>query len=163
MKFSYFRLIILIVLSLMLTMLTLPEEISIFRPFWLLLLMLYIQLMLPNVFHLSGVILFGLTLDVVAGTPLGQHLFALTCVAWCANTRAKRFKFFSMPQQMIWILVLCLLYQVIVCSFDYIFGYPISFSSVISPVCMSTLTWPLVRHGIEKFLLGKKRLRRMSM
>jgi rod shape-determining protein MreD len=163
MKFSYFRLMILIVLSLMLTMVALPEQISIFRPFWVLLLMLYIQFMLPNAFHLSGVILFGLTLDVMGGSPLGQHLFAMTCVAWCASTRARRFKFFSMPQQIIWILVLCLMYQVIVCLLDYILGYPASFWSVIPPVCMSTLAWPLIRHGIERFLLGKKRQRRLSM
>jgi len=162
MKFSYLRVFILTLLFLMLTLIALPEYISIFRPFWVLLLMLYVQFMLPNLFHLSLVILLGLMLDVIVGSPLGQHLFALTCVAWCASSRARRFKFFSMPQQIIWILVLCLVYQLIVCLFNYILGYSVSLWVILSPVCMSTLAWPFIRHVIERFLLSKKRSRSLS-
>lgn len=160
MKFSSIRLLSLMVLAFIFTIISLPEQLSIFRPLWVLLLMLYLQFMLPNVFHLSMVILFGLTLDALGASPMGQHAFALALVAWCASGRARRFKFFSMPQQIVWVFVLCLIYQLTLCLINYILGYPFSLWNLIIPISMSTLIWLPTRQCAEHWLSERSFSRR---
>lgn len=150
------RLLLLMFLAFIFTIIALPEPIAIFRPFWVLLLMLYIQFMLPNVFHLSIVVVFGLILDALGANAMGEHVFALGLVAWCASGRARRFKFFSMPQQIVWIFVLCLIYQSTLSLLNYILGYPFSPVYLVISVCMSTLIWLPARQCIERWLLERR-------
>lgn len=115
-----------------------------FKPLWILLFILYLQFKLPNVFNLFWIMISGLLLDVLSGMPLGAHVFCLCLVTWCASTRARRFKFFSMPQQWVWISLLSALYQFLIAFLAYIGGYSHNLMSLGLPILTSVLIWPVM-------------------
>lgn len=115
-----------------------------FKPLWILLFILYLQFKLPNVFNLFWIMISGLLLDVLSGMPLGAHVFCLCLVTWCASSRARRFKFFSMPQQLIWISLLSFLYQLSITILANIWGYTYSFVGFCLPILMSILFWSVI-------------------
>lgn len=142
MSVSYFRLMLLFLLVLTLTIFPIPVGYEIFRPLWALIFLLYIQFKLPDLFSYLWVIVLGLILDVFSVVPLGEHIFALCLVVGVASSRARRFKFFSPIQQMIWIFFLTLLYQTTQVVIDYICGHPVMLIRFILPPVISTLIWP---------------------
>ncbi len=85
--------------ALALSILPMPELISIFRPPWVLLLVLYIEYYLPGKFKLTALLIVGLLLDVLLSTVIGEHSFALLLVTWIASTKSRRVQFFSLIQQ----------------------------------------------------------------
>lgn len=149
----YMRLLIAVLLALIFTIIRLPEQLALIRPLWALLLMLYIQVNLPAAFHVSVLCLIGLTLDALCPSVMGQHALALILAAWCISGRARRFKFFSMTQQMGWVLLLSTVYQSTLFLINLILGYPIGPITMLLPICMTTLMWPWARLMLDKRLL----------
>lgn len=94
--------------ALILSILPMPELISIFRPPWILLLVLYIEYYLPGNFKLTTLLFVGLALDILLSTVIGEHSFALLLVTWLASTKSRRFQFFSIMQQICLIGFFCL-------------------------------------------------------
>src|SRR3990167_2254481 len=95
------RLAIIFILSLILTILPLPGFLLFLKPLWVLLWLLYLQFYLPGCFHIVILVLLGLVLDALLSTVIGEHAFAFSIVGWIANSKFKRFSFFSMEQQMV--------------------------------------------------------------
>lgn len=80
--------------GLLLSMLPLPQLVSVFWPQFLVLTVLYWSTMTPRAGGILVAFLGGLVLDVLQGTQLGQHSLALSLVAYLAIrfhllTRAK--------------------------------------------------------------------------
>jgi rod shape-determining protein MreD len=80
--------------ALLLSMLPLPQLVSVFWPQFLVLTVLYWSTMTPRAGGILVAFLGGLVLDVLQGTQLGQHSLALSLVAYLAIrfhllTRAK--------------------------------------------------------------------------
>ena len=154
MRPSYLRLWLIVLFIFLLTIIVLPYPFSNLRPLWVFLFVLYVQVTLPRVFYVMGVVFFGLMLDVLSLSALGQHLLALTLVSWCIAGRARRFKFFSMSQQMVWVFLLSFMYQWTLFVSNIVLGYSMSTWSMLLPVCMTTLVWPWFKLCVEYFLLS---------
>lgn len=139
------RFILLLLFVLILTILPLPPMIATYRPFWVLLFVLYIQFFLPNYFGVLWLFFVGLVLDMVLSCILGAHAFALLFVCLFAANKARRFTFFSVVQQMMFIALFCFLYQIVLILIDFCVGYPpnkiISFESAL----ISILFWPWIK------------------
>lgn len=80
--------------ALLLTLLPLPQVVSVFWPQLLVLTVLYWSTMAPQAGGVLLGFLAGLMLDVLEGTPLGQHALAVSLMAYLAIrlhllTRAK--------------------------------------------------------------------------
>jgi rod shape-determining protein MreD len=146
------RLVFVFFVSLILTIIPIPNMIVGIRPPWSLLLILYIQFFLPKYFNLSTTLLVGLLLDVLLSTCLGEHMFALVLTTWIASARVRRFHLFSLPQQMALITFLCLFYQSIIYFIDSYQGYNHSFLMVIGATMMSLVMWPWVRFLLTQWL-----------
>lgn len=156
------RLGIAFLIALALTILPLPEVIVGVRPPWVLLLVLYMQYYLPERFNLVVLILVGLVLDALLSTIIGEHTFTLTVVSWLASTKVRRFRFFSIGQQMGLIAVFCLLYQGIIFMIDTYLGFYVNILDVIGSTVISVLLWPWIRLLSEDTLLHRHSMARKS-
>ncbi|MDI1351236.1 MAG: rod shape-determining protein MreD [bacterium] len=141
----YLRLCWGFITALILTILPMPELISVFRPPWILLLVLYIEYFLPGKFKLFTLTLVGLLLDVLLSTVLGEHSFALLLVTWIASTKSRRFQFFSMIQQICVIGFFCLLYQATISLLDALLGFNYNLMMPIASAGFGMFIWPWIR------------------
>lgn len=145
MRFLSLRLIVATILTLALTILPLPELLVGLRPPWALLLLLYVQFFLPDQFNLILLVAIGLALDTLLSTVLGEHVLALSLVAWIASSKARRFDMFTMSQQMALIGFFCLLYQMLILIIDISLGYYSGFVMPLVSTLITILLWPWVR------------------
>lgn len=143
-------------LVLILTILPMPALLLGTRPMWVLMLILYLQFYMPDYFNLVVLFALGLILDTLMSTVIGEHTLALSLVSWIASSKARRFYFFSIGQQMILIGFFCFLYQIIILTINAFIGYHVGFASVIGSTAISVLLWPWVRLIAEESLLFKQ-------
>jgi len=149
-----------LIITFILTILPLPALLLSFRPPWILLFVLYVQFFLPDYFNLAVLLVIGLVLDVLLSTVLGEHAFALSFVVWVASNKARRFRLFSMSQQMVLIGFFCFLYQTIILIIDASFGYHVRFITSLGGTLVSILLWPWVRLILDDSFLAKISYRR---
>lgn len=142
MKSLLVRMLLAWLIVFMLTIVPLPSMLSPFRPPWVLLLALYIQLFLPNYFKITWLFIVGLLLDSLLSTVMGEHAFCLCLVAWLASGKARRFSFFSMSQQMLFVGYFAISYQVLIVLIDSFFGYHAALLSIVGIGIFSVLLWP---------------------
>jgi rod shape-determining protein MreD len=88
-----------IVLALVLSILPMPDWASAWRPAWLLLVLCYWCLALPERCGLATAWLSGLVLDVLQSTLLGQSAFTMTLVAYVVTREHRRLRMFSLGHQ----------------------------------------------------------------
>ena len=144
------RLCLSLIIFFILTILPLPTFMMGIRPPWLLLLMLYIEIYLPNYFSVVSVFFVGICLDVLLVTPIGEHSFALILTAWIASGRLRQFRFFSNIQQMLLIAVISLGYQFIIFSIDALLGFKNSIGIPCLTATCAFIVWPWMQMALEK-------------
>jgi rod shape-determining protein MreD len=151
------KLVLTLILFLVLTIIPLPSYISLLRPTWILLLVLYVECCLPAYFRVVWVLLLGLCLDVLCSTVMGEHAFALILTTWVATSRSSGFKFYSIVQQMVVILLFCLLYQFIIYLVDAFLGLTGNILYVVLSSFSSVLIWPWLRFLFSSPLMIENR------
>lgn len=139
------RLLVAILLSLVLTIIPLPEVMTQFRPPWVLLMILYIQFWLPDYFRVIWIFLLGLCLDTLLATTIGEHSFALLLTLWLAASKTRRFHFFSTIQQMILVFGFCLIYECILYLIDASFHYNNGVLFIAVSAFTGMLFWPWLK------------------
>ncbi len=80
--------------ALILSSLPLPDIAIVFRPEWLMLVLIYWCMAIPGRIGIFTGWLLGLTLDVMYGSLLGQNAMALAIVAYLVNTFHLRVRVF---------------------------------------------------------------------
>ena len=146
MKISNLRLVSILGIIYLLSIIPMGAFLGLFRPLWLLLFVIYLQCTVPKQ---SGVVLMmamGLMLDALGGATLGEQAFALLLTAWVVSKRARRFRLFSMSQQLFGVAMFSSLYQVILAAITMILGYPVVISGVFLPILVSVLCWPCLQY-----------------
>ena len=156
------RLMITLLSALILTIMPLPEVLAQVRPPWILLVVLYVQLYLPNYFNVTLVFILGLMLDSLLATVIGEHALSLCFVSWLANSKARRFSLCPIGQQMVFIGVFAMVYQLTIILIDSFIGYKADLVLVIGAGFVSVLVWPWLRLMGEEFLLTVRHSRPRS-
>lgn len=154
------RLFLAVILALALTILPLPELLIGLRPPCALILLLYLQFFLAEQFNVVLLLVVGLALDVLLATVLGEHALALTTVSWIASSKARRFRLFTMGQQMALIGFFCLLYHMLILVMDASLGYYYGLILPLGSSLISILLWPWVRLLADDTLARKAIYRR---
>jgi len=130
--------------ALALAVIPLPSALDVFRPDFLVLVVLYWSIESPRAGGLSLAFFSGLALDVVNGVVLGQHALALTLMAAWATHLRLRLRVFSMLSQSLTIFALLTGYQFVLFWVDGATGNPVtSFARWFAPV-VGGLIWPLL-------------------
>lgn len=133
-----------IVLALLFSIIPLPDLITHYRPLFLPLVCTYWAIYQSSYFGIGKAWIAGLILDALHGTILGQTALALTLVIGACLFYQRRFQLSPIFQQVLVILLLCLLYQFIFIWIDSINNRPLAISARLSSALLSALLWPIL-------------------
>ncbi len=97
------------VAALLLTVFPLPESLSLLRPQWYTLVLIYWVLALPHRIGVGIAWSLGILVDVLTGTLLGQHALTLSIIAFVTLKQYQTIRLSPMWQQSLTILGLLLL------------------------------------------------------
>lgn len=143
--------IVSIIIGIILQIIPMPSPVDLYRPDWLLLILIYWSMALPNRVSVGVAAFTGLVIDLLYGTSLGVHSFALAIPVYLVAANYQRLRNHSMLQQIMTILMLCVLYHLIVYWLQYwITGIEFSWL-FLWPAVSSVLFWPWLFWLLRKF------------
>lgn len=133
-----------IIVGFILQTMPMPALIDAYRPDWLLLILCYWSMALPNRVGVGLTAVCGFVLDILYGTSLGVHSFAMAIPVYLVVANYQRLRNYSIVQQVIMISVLGALYHMIIYWLQYwLTGIEFRFSYLL-PVASSIFIWPWV-------------------
>ena len=144
--------------ALILAVVPVPGWLAWGRPEWVVLVLVYWVIALPQRVGLITALLLGLMLDIVEGAVMGQNAFALIVVALLALLLYQRLRVFSLTQQAGVVFVLAGINQMICQWVQNLEGAGADTLLFLLPAFSSALLWPFVLH----LLRGLRRLYRVS-
>jgi rod shape-determining protein MreD len=119
------------------------------NPPWILLFVLYVQIFSPQLFSLTWVFLLGLCCDVLFFSAMGSHVIAFLLPCWIISVFSKRFVFLSILHQLLWILVCCVVYQLVIYGIGVVSGSHQALWLNLCAALFGMLLWPWFRFCIE--------------
>jgi len=138
-----FRIVIpTLIVALMLNMWPMPEWLEYARPEWMVLVLIYWALAMPEQIGVTVAWVVGLLLDVTQGAILGQHAVGLVLVIFIINTQYQRIRVFSLAQQALVVSLLLLIKQVLVLWVSGIVGQAPDISLYFLPALTGAIIWP---------------------
>jgi rod shape-determining protein MreD len=132
------------VVAFILTLLPMPDWANWLRPAWVLLILIYWTIVLPERVNIGTAWIAGLFLDVLDGTLLGEHAFALTVTIYLVDRMHSRLRMYPLMQQVMSIFLLVLFYQFIIYCIQGVVGEIPSSWLYWSSSITSMLLWPWV-------------------
>jgi len=136
--------------ALVLTVLPLPSWLSMLRPAFLVLTVLYWSIAAPRAGGIALGFAAGLALDVFQGAVLGQHALALTTVTYIVVREHHKIRSKPAFQQALLVLAALILYEFIVFAIDGWTGHPINTPTRWIPALTGALLWPLATAVLER-------------
>lgn len=137
------------VIALLLMLLSMPEWLRWLRPEWGTLVLIFWVMNLPHRIGLLTAWMLGLAIDVIDGTLLGAHAFALAIVAYATYLMYQRLRMFAVWQQSFLVLVLVGLQQLACHWVDNIMSTAQANLLFMVPAIMSAFFWPLVSGALQ--------------
>lgn len=124
------RWIILVTLAcgVLLQILPLTSSIAMIKPNWLLLILSYWIIALPQGFGIGTAFVLGLLVDLFSGTVLGVNAFAFCVVAYIAQSKFQLIRNLALWQQCIVIVFLSLCYDSCIFILEIIINHAITFA-----------------------------------
>lgn len=139
--------------ALLLAILPLPADIDVFRPDWVMLVLLYWVIALPHRVNVGTAWVIGLLLDILLGSTLGIRALSMAIMAYLAGVQFQKIRNFSVWQQALVIGSIAAMGQLSIFWAEHLFSErPLNYRLFWS-VLSSTLLWPWV-------FLTLRRLRR---
>ena len=103
-----------IIVALVLQIMPMPSIVEQYRPDWVFLVLGYWALALPERVNVGVAFIVGLVLDLLLGTSIGVHSFAMSLSVFVLAANYQRLRNYSVWQQAIVIGILCALYNLVV-------------------------------------------------
>jgi len=150
--FAHNGIIILLTLliALMASIMPLPLSVDAFRPDWVLIVLIYWCMALPNRVNIITAWVMGFLLDVLLGSVLGVHAAAMAIAVYIVAENFQKIRNFSVWQQALITGVLAALYHLVVFWLQR-FLIDITFlTSYLYPVITSIVLWPWVFYLLRK-------------
>ena len=133
-----------LIAALLLAELPLPLNIAIYQPEWVVLVLIYWAMALPERVGVGigwGV---GLLVDVLRDTLLGQYALAFALTIFIVLRLYQRIRNFPLRQQIFSIFIIMLIHTSLIIWIKALTGIHVDFSMAITPALVSALFWPLV-------------------
>ncbi|GAA6184448.1 MULTISPECIES: rod shape-determining protein MreD [Alteromonadaceae] len=144
MKLRNYAIFLSIIIALILQIVPMPLTVEQFRPDWVLLVMSYWALALPNRVNVGMAFIVGLVLDILMGTSLGVHSFALSINIFILASNYQRLRNYSLWQQAFIIGTLSALYHLVVFWLQHLQTDVNFLFTYLWPVLTSMLMWPWI-------------------
>ncbi len=135
--------------ALVLLTIPLPNILSLLRPQFALLVLIYWTLYTPERVGITTAFVLGLLLDALQGGILGQYALAFTIVAYVVYRLQARLRMFPIFQQMFSVFVFMALVQVISMWSHYLMDQPVAYLLQWLSVLTTALFWPLVSKSLN--------------
>lgn len=103
-----------ILIALVLSIMPLPLELKPWRPDWVVMVVIYWTIALPHRVGIGTAWVVGFLLDILLGTVLGIHAFALSLVVYICASNFQKIRNFSVWQQAALIMVFLTLYHLVI-------------------------------------------------
>lgn len=130
------------VVAMILLLIPLPEWARLLRPEWVVMVLIYWCMALPNRVGVGVGWFSGLMVDVAQGTLLGQHALAMALVAFLTLKLHQRIRVFPLGQQALTVLLLVMIYSVIMLWIRGLTGHAPTVWSHLTPTLTTALFWP---------------------
>lgn len=134
-----------------LSIIPLPAWLSVARPAWVVMVVMYWILALPNRFGLFFAFIVGLCLDVFLGVIFGLHSLSLTVVAFLMLSLHRRLRMFPWWQQAFIVFVIISFYQLLNIWIKTAAGLSMPSLWYLLPALTSAALWPWI-FSILRFL-----------
>ncbi|WP_299727504.1 rod shape-determining protein MreD [uncultured Endozoicomonas sp.] len=127
----------------------LPEWLSLIRPAWVPIVVIYWVLALPDRFGLFFAFITGLLLDVFQGSMFGLSSLGLLVLAFVVLSMHRRLRLFPMWQQSFMVFLLIAFYQILLVWLRSALGGTIPSVWYLLPSISSALIWPWMMSGLR--------------
>ena len=131
-----------LLVALMLQIMPMPIIADPFRPDWVMLVLAYWTLALPQRVNVGVAFINGLLLDLLLGTTLGIHGFALSLVIFILAANYQRLRNYSVWQQAFMVGLLTSLYHLVIFWLQHLLTDIYFMFTYLWPVLTTMLFWP---------------------
>ena len=140
----FFTIILTFIIAMMLMLMPLPDWAQAYRPEWLMLVLIYWCMALPNKVGIGIAWILGLCVDVIHGALLGQHAIGFAITAYIAIRFHQRVRNYPLHQQSLYVGMILLPYMSISLWILGILGEDPKSWLYWAPVVTSVLIWPWI-------------------
>ena len=130
------------VAAMILLMIPLPDWARLLWPEWVVMVLIYWCMALPERVGVGVGWFAGLMVDVAQGTLLGQHALAMALVAFLTIKLHQRIRVFPLGQQALTVLLLAMIYSIIMLWIRGLTGHAPTIWSHLAPTLTTALFWP---------------------
>lgn len=134
--------ILILLVALIASITPLPLGIDAFRPDWVLVVLIYWCLALPNKVNVISAWFMGLLLDVLLGSVLGVHAGAMAIAVYIVASNFQKIRNFSVWQQALIVGILSALYHLLVFWFQRFIFDVVFLPSYLYPMITTIILWP---------------------
>ncbi|GAC05093.1 rod shape-determining protein MreD [Paraglaciecola agarilytica NO2] len=131
-------------MALVLQIMPMPSIVEQYRPDWVFLVLGYWALALPERVNVGVAFIVGLVLDLLLGTSIGVHSFAMSLSVFVLAANYQRLRNYSVWQQAIVIGILCALYNLVVFWLMHLLTDIYFMLTYMWPVITSMVIWPWI-------------------
>ncbi|GAC24207.1 rod shape-determining protein MreD [Paraglaciecola mesophila KMM 241] len=121
-----------------------PAIVEQYRPDWVFLVLGYWALALPERVNVGVAFIVGLVLDILLGTSIGVHSFAMSLSVFVLAANYQRLRNYSVWQQAVVIGILCALYNLVVFWLMHLLTDIYFMLTYMWPVITSMVIWPWI-------------------
>ncbi|MEP7705236.1 rod shape-determining protein MreD [Paraglaciecola sp. 25GB23A] len=142
MQFRAYLITFSLICALVLQIMPMPASVDLYRPEWVLLVLSYWTLALPHRVNIGVAFINGLVLDILLGSSLGVHSFAMCVSIYVLAANYQRLRNYSVWQQAIVIGVTSAFYNLIVFWLQHLLTDVYFLFTYMWPVVSSMVIWP---------------------
>ncbi|NCP66012.1 MAG: rod shape-determining protein MreD [Paraglaciecola sp.] len=142
MIFKHYTIALSIICALVLQIMPMPGFVDLYRPDWVLLVLSYWTLALPHRVNVGLAFIVGLTLDILLGTSLGEHSFAMCLSIYVLAANYQRLRNYSVWQQAMVMGIMSAFYNLILFWLQHMLTDVYFLFTYMWPVLSSMLLWP---------------------
>ncbi len=141
------------IVCLLLIIVPVPESLNNFKPNWILLLLIFLAINLPEEFNLGTAFCTGLLVDVIKGSILGQHALASLIIVFLTTKYYLQIRNFPQIQLLMTVIILLVIFQFTLFWINGVSGISTSFKNYWSPIVGSALIWPIFLRILSKYFV----------
>ncbi|WP_100643545.1 rod shape-determining protein MreD [Alteromonas facilis] len=133
-----------LLIALVLQIMPMPIQVDLYRPDWVLLVLAYWTMALPSRVNVGVAFICGIAMDILLGTALGTHSFALSLAIYVLAANYQRLRNYSVWQQAIIVGLLGALYHLLLFWLQHLLTSIYFQFDYLWPVLSSMLIWPWI-------------------
>lgn len=137
--------------AMVLTIVPLPHFLIGMMPQWALLVVLWVVVQFPDKLGVIFAFCFGLLMDVLTGSLLGQHAFVYVFLVYCVLKLQLSLRHLPMWQQMLMVLMFSFLNLSLQRVIIVWVGHALPLGNLWVSIFTSALVWPLLTAVLHKF------------